>query len=126
MNGKASSIKITKHIKIQYFSITDRVKNGEVSVMCCRTGDIIGDYMNKPLHGAMLRKFRDQIMGVILDADPVPGNFNVEQLRKFLMSMISMVPPGNDGTTGVCWEKLKINWNNGYHPCQAGTDMVTS
>ena len=40
--------------------------------------------------------------------------------------MISMVPPGNDGTTGVCWGKLKINWNNGSHPYQAGTNMVTS
>ena len=23
-------------------------------------------------------------------------------------------PPNNDGTTGVCRKKLKINWNNGY------------
>ena len=27
-----------------------------------------------------------------------------------------MVPPGNDGSTGVCWGKLKPNCNNGYHP----------
>ena len=37
-----------------------------------------------------------------------------------------MVPPGNDGTTGVCWEKFKANWNNYYQPYQAGKKMVTS
>ena len=39
----------------------------------CPTGDMIGDFMTKPLPGALLRKFRDQIMGVIPAQDPVPG-----------------------------------------------------
>ena len=30
--------------------------------------------------------------------------------------MISMVTPGNDDTTGVCWGKLKINRYNSYQP----------
>ena len=36
---------------------------------------------------------------------------------------------GNNGTRGVCWGKLKINWNNGYHPYhnhETGTNMLTS
>ena len=43
--------------------------------------------------------------------------------------MISMVPPGNDGNTGVCWGELKINWNNVYHlyhTHKAGTNKLTS
>ena len=80
-NGNASSRKITKHINIWYFFITDRVDNGEVSVVWCPTGDIIGDYMTKPPQVAMFRKFRDQIMGVISATDPVPSEFKVEQLR---------------------------------------------
>ena len=43
---------------------------------------MIGGYMTKPLQCAMLGKFRDQIMGVIPDADPVPGKFKLEQLMK--------------------------------------------
>jgi hypothetical protein len=43
-NGKASSSKRTKHINIRYFFITDRVKNEEVSVVWCPTGDMIGDF----------------------------------------------------------------------------------
>ena len=58
------------------------VKNGEVSVGLCPTGYMIGDYTTKTIQGAMFRKFRDKIMGVIPAADPVPGKVKVEQLRK--------------------------------------------
>ena len=81
-NGKALSRKRTKYINIWYFFITDRFKNGEVSVVGCPTGDVIGDYMTKPLQGVMFRKFREQIMGVITAADPGPVNFKIEQLSK--------------------------------------------
>ena len=72
-NGKASSSKRMKHINIRYFFITDRVKSGDVSLVWCPTGDMIGDFMTKPLQGALFRKFRDQIMGVIPARDPGPG-----------------------------------------------------
>ena len=72
-NGKASSRKRTKHINIQYFFITDRVAQGDVSLVWFPTGDMIGDFMTKPLQGAIFRKFRYQIMGVIPDQDPGPG-----------------------------------------------------
>ena len=72
-NGKASSSKRTKHIKIRYFFITDRISQVDVSLVWCPTGDIIGDFMTKPLQGALFRKFRDQIMGVIPAQDPGPG-----------------------------------------------------
>jgi hypothetical protein len=75
-NGKASSSKRkrTKHISIRYFFITDRVKKGDVLLVAwCPTGDMIADYMTKPLQGALFRKFRDQIMGVVPARDPGPG-----------------------------------------------------
>jgi hypothetical protein len=71
-NGKASSSKRTKHINIRYFFITDCVKNEEVSVVWCPTGDTIGDFATKPLQGALFRKFRGQIMGVTPARDPGP------------------------------------------------------
>ena len=81
-NGKAMSSKITKHINIWYLFITDRVKNGEVWVVLCPTGDFIGNYMIKHLQDAMFSNFKDKIMGVIPGADPGPGKFKVEQIRK--------------------------------------------
>jgi hypothetical protein len=55
-NGKASSSKRTKHINTRYFFITDRVKKEEVSVVWCPTGDIIGDFVTKPLQGGLFPK----------------------------------------------------------------------
>ena len=81
-NGKAPSRNQTKHINIHYLFITDRVKNSEVSVVWYPAGDMLGDYMTKPLQGDMFRKFRDQIMRVIPAANPSAGKVNSEQLRK--------------------------------------------
>jgi len=72
-NGKFSSSKRTKHINIRFFFITDRIKNGEVTLKWCPTGDMIADYATKPLQGALFKKFRDQIMGVVPAQDPGPG-----------------------------------------------------
>ena len=99
-NGKASSGKRTKHINIRYFFITDRVSKGEVSVVWCPTGDMIGDYATKPLQGALFKKFRDQIMGVIPAVDPGPGkakpingNSDTEQDKPLKGKTTSLVPP---------------------------------
>jgi hypothetical protein len=72
-NGKALSSKRTKHINIRYFIITDRVNKGNVSLVWCPTGDMIGDFMTKPLQGALFQKFRDLIMGVVPAQDSGPG-----------------------------------------------------
>ena len=72
-NGKASSIKRTKHMNIRHFFITDRIAQGDATLVLCPTGDMIGDFMNKPLQGALFHKFRYQIMGVIPAQDPGPG-----------------------------------------------------
>ena len=72
-NGKASSSKRTKHINIRYYFVTDRIRKKELTVEWCPTGDMIGDYMTKPNQGALFKKFRDQIMGVIPARNPGPG-----------------------------------------------------
>jgi hypothetical protein len=70
-NGKALSSKHTKHVIIQYFFITDYIDKGDVSFIWCLTGDMIRDFMTKPLQGALFWKFRvDQIMGVVSAQDP--------------------------------------------------------
>jgi hypothetical protein len=62
-----------KHVNIWYFFITDHVEKGNVSLVWCLTGDMIGDFMTKPLQGALLQKFRDQILRVVPAQDPGPG-----------------------------------------------------
>ena len=65
-NGKASSSKRTKHINIRYYFVTDRIKNKELSIKWCPTGDMTADFMTKPNQGSLFKNFRDQIMGVII------------------------------------------------------------
>ena len=72
-NGKASSSKRTKHINIRYFFVTDRIEKKDLSVEWCPTGDMIGDFMTKPNQGALFKKFRDQIMGIVPAKSPGPG-----------------------------------------------------
>ena len=72
-NGKALISNHTKHINIQYLFITDRVAHGDMSLVWCPDGDMIGEFMTKPLQGDLFRKFRDQIMGVIPAQYPGPG-----------------------------------------------------
>ena len=55
----------TKHIAIHYFFVTDRIGAGEISPKWCPTGEVIADFLTKPLQGAMFRKFRDLLMGVV-------------------------------------------------------------
>ena len=64
-NGKASSSKLTKHINVQYFFITDWILKGEVRVEWCPTKEMIADFLTKPLQGSLFRKFRDLIMGAL-------------------------------------------------------------
>ena len=85
-NGKASSSKRTKHINIRYFFITDRIDKGEVSVVWCPTGDMTADFMTKPLQGALFRKFRDQIMGVVPAQDPGLGKVKAPKAIKKMMT----------------------------------------
>jgi hypothetical protein len=61
-NGAASSSKRTKHLNIRFFFITDRIRNKELSVEYCPTGEMIADYFTKPLQGKLFHKFRKLIM----------------------------------------------------------------
>ena len=79
-NGKASSSKRTKHIHIRYFFVTDRINKHEMTVEWCPTGDMIADFMTKPTQGALFRKFRDQILGVIPAQSPGPGK-GIKKIR---------------------------------------------
>ena len=76
-NGKRSSTKRTRHIHIRYFLITDRVKNNEISIEYCPTGDMVGDYHTKPLQGKQFQRFRNTILGIDETKDDI-SSYNRE------------------------------------------------
>ena len=62
-NGKKSSGKRTRALNIRYFFLTDQVEKGNVTIVYCPTGDMVGDFHTKPLQGEKFRKFRNAILG---------------------------------------------------------------
>ena len=66
-NGKRSSEKMTGHIKIRYFFVTDKIKKGEGKLIHCPTEEMIADYFTHPLQGKIFRYFRDLIMGISME-----------------------------------------------------------
>ena len=51
------------------FFLADREKSGKIKIQYCPTDDIIGGYFTKPLQGAKLRKFWQQILNIKPDGD---------------------------------------------------------
>jgi hypothetical protein len=68
-NGKQSSSRRTKHIRVRYFFIKDRLSNGDITLKHCPTGEMLADHFTKPLQGAIFRKFRAEIQGIPLSTN---------------------------------------------------------
>ena len=49
--------------------MTDRIQKGDVDVRWCPTNLMTGDFFTKPLQGALFKRFRDLIMGVMPHPD---------------------------------------------------------
>ena len=63
-NGRKSSSKRTKHLNCRFYFITDRINSNELSVKCCPTEEMTGDFYTKPLQGKLFYKFRKLIMNL--------------------------------------------------------------
>ena len=66
-NGRASSSKRTKHIKVKYYLIKDKVDRGEVTIEHCPTEQMWTDINTKPKQGAVFRAFRGQVIDIPAD-----------------------------------------------------------
>jgi hypothetical protein len=68
-NGRVSSSKRTKHIKVKYYLIKDKVDRGEITIEHCPTEQMWTDINMKPKQGAVFWAFRGHVMGI-------PANYN--------------------------------------------------
>ena len=67
VNGKMSSSKRTRHIRIKYFFITDRIKQGDIVVEHKPTEEMWIDMQTKPKQGLPYRRDRSMLMNCPLD-----------------------------------------------------------
>ncbi len=83
-NRKASSSKWTKHIKVKYFYIKEKVNHGEITIEHCPTKQMWTDINTKPIQGSVFREFWGHVMGI-----PTDYNDNNYKLR------VKTLPPVN-------------------------------
>jgi hypothetical protein len=81
-NGKASSLRRTKHIKVKYFYIKEKVDDGEIVIEHCPTEQMWTDINTKPKQGKVFRKFRGHVMGI-------PTKYNNDNYKKEVIT----IPP---------------------------------
>ena len=62
-NIKASCSKISRHLNIRYFYVTDAVERKEVEIAYYPTEVILADLFTKPLQGNLFSKFRAVTLG---------------------------------------------------------------
>ena len=53
----------TRHVKIRYFFIKERIDNGELSLEYLPTGEMVADILTKPLQGEHFLRLRKKLMG---------------------------------------------------------------
>ena len=63
-NDRKSAGKRSRALNVRYFFLTDQVNKGNVSIAYCPTGEMIADYMTKPLQGEKFMQFKRAIMGL--------------------------------------------------------------
>jgi hypothetical protein len=66
-NGRASSSKHTKHIKVKYLFIKNKVDQGEVTIKHCPTGQMWTDINTKPNQGVVYHVFRGYMTSIPAD-----------------------------------------------------------
>jgi hypothetical protein len=66
-NGRASSLKHTKHIKVKYSFIKDKVDQGEITIEYSPTKQMWTDINMKSKQGLVFRVFRGHVMGIPVD-----------------------------------------------------------
>ena len=84
-NSEKSSTKNIKHINMRYYIIKDQVEPGEVITDHFTTTEMSENHLMKPLHGALFRKFRTEIMNIPDDMDMGDTGMDGSGIKKGVM-----------------------------------------
>ena len=66
-NSMKSIGKNSRHIKIKYFFVTDRVKDKELKTIYCLTKAMVADFFTKPLQGLLFLTHQNAVLGISED-----------------------------------------------------------
>ncbi len=68
-NGRVSSSKRTKHIKVKYFCIKNYYNAKEIDLRYCPTGKMWADVLMRPLQGQLFRDIQAFLQNCSRDYD---------------------------------------------------------
>jgi hypothetical protein len=108
-NGKQSSSKRTKHIRVRYFCIKNKFDSGDLAIKHCPTEDMIGDYFTKSLQGALFHKFRAEVQGIPTDLSNVELGWD----REGKMRELREAPPilAHRSVLGKLPRQFPLKWD---------------
>ena len=86
-NGAQSIGKGSRHVKIKYFFITDKVKSKELSIIYCPTKQMVDDFFTKPLQGELYFTHRNAILGIQYCDMPI----YIKVYKEYRASIVSIV-----------------------------------
>ena len=91
-NGKAISVKRTRHYDIKYFYVTYLIGRDKLQVIYCPTDDMLGGYITNPLVGSKFIKLRDLIMNVLTNITELSSRSVLENLIRSIDSNLNSSP----------------------------------
>jgi hypothetical protein len=60
--GRALTSSKSRHIKVRYFFLANRIAAGEVTLEYLATADMVADLLTKPLQGEDFRRLRQVLL----------------------------------------------------------------
>ena len=63
-NGMQSCGKGSRHIRIKYFFVTDKIKDKELTIIYCPTKQMVADFFTKALQGELYFTHRNSVLGI--------------------------------------------------------------
>ena len=70
-NGMKLCGKGSRHIRIEYFFVTDKIKNKELTIIYFPTKQMVADFFTKPLQGELYFVHRNSILGIRAEDIPI-------------------------------------------------------
>ena len=70
-NGMQLCGKGSRHIRIKYFFVTDKIKDKKLTVIYCPTKQMVADFFTKPLQGELYFTHRNVILGINPEDVPI-------------------------------------------------------
>ncbi|KAL7461201.1 hypothetical protein ACHAXS_001624, partial [Conticribra weissflogii] len=126
-NGKGSTSKRTKHIKVRYFFVKDKINSGEADVKYCPKDKMWADVLTKPLQGAEFKKFRAKLMNVPEEYDDsAPFELNeVEIQEEKANNRVTFAPGTKPGRRRALQNRRPIYLHGRLQGCVGGARKST-